>query len=137
MSVLHATFHIYAGTEACHVRGTVIGGELDADRYALAHFHKVAGRIVLRKNRQRSSCGGRYGPDFAVESDAGHSVDLYVYLASRFDVAELSLLIVGSHPDVARVYNVEECLSRLDELPYLNVFARGIAVAGSDDYRVA
>lgn len=55
------------------------------------------------------------------ERDVRHGIHRYLHLASRFYMVKLSLLVIGRYPHVACIHDVEQCLTGLHQLAYLNL----------------
>ena len=58
-------------------------------------------------------------------------VDFYLHIASRLNVSELRLLIVGCYPCLTGVNDVKKRLTKLHELSLLYLLAAGETIAGS------
>src|SRR6476661_8755319 len=96
---------------------------LNANRNALHDLREIAGRVVGRQQRELGSGGRADTFDLAFSLASAVGIDVELGRASDFHVRELRFLEVRGHPHAGVGDDRHERLTRLHQLPDLDLLA--------------
>ena len=105
-------------------------------RHALLYLNEIACGIVDRNQRERAACGIADTLYHTCIFYIGNGIGCKTDFIANFDIRYLRLLIVGLHPFLMLIDDADQGLTRVNQLPHMNIFAAHHTIASGNDVAI-